>query len=148
MAPHQQQTSTWVKYLLLLLLLLVLLHFNMRYEQLFMVVDVLMFWNKLLGPLVSRWLSNGFYFVLWFWCCRDQFWIYFCNAKERIVLLGLLHITIYGLFIVVRMIALFLPRNALFDLSSNMYFMAFWLVFLCLAWGCIQVSSIFSWSPQ
>ena len=43
----------------LLILLLVLLHVNVRYEQLFIVADVLMRWIELLGPLVSRQFSSG-----------------------------------------------------------------------------------------
>ena len=41
---------------LLLLLVLVLLHINVRYEVLFIVVDVLnlMCWNKVLGPLLNN----------------------------------------------------------------------------------------------
>ena len=49
----------------LLLLLLVLLHVNVRYEQLFIVVDILMCWNNLLGPLVSRRLLTVFVIANW-----------------------------------------------------------------------------------
>ena len=70
-----------------------------------------------------------------------SFGFYCSNAKGRIVLFGLF----ISRFMVVLIVVLFLPQNILFDLSSNMNFIAF-LAGVSLpsvtVWGYVQVSQL------
>ena len=122
----------------------------------------------LLFSSTSMYVLNSFSLLLTYWCvgissldhlfhddfpmvfvpCFDSdfveinFGLYFSNTKERIVHLGLLYSTVYC-----GVNCFFLGISYL-TFSQTWISWLFRLVFLCLFWGCVQVSSIFSLSPQ